>query len=46
MKKGDRVVWRGGLYRITHAYSVEYRIESIAYPGVFHIVGKSRVKPA
>lgn len=44
LKKGQVVTWRGVKYRITHVYQIELRLESISYPGVFHMVTFGQVQ--
>ena len=46
LRKGVVVRWHGdGLYRIDRVYRTgELRIESIAYPGVFHMATAGAVR--
>lgn len=44
LRRGDVVRWRSGSYRVERVYQTEARIESVEYPGAFHLVSRTQLE--
>lgn len=44
LRKGDVVRWRFGNYRVERVYLTEARIESVEFPGAFHLVSRGQLE--